>query len=465
MSSERTKATRVHCSPAGEILHPRPWALSGLLVIASLSLATGCSGGGKQKVAEAAGAKPGVVTITMAIVGDPGNPSVGVVQTFGNREKGQHVLPPQPPKDTGIYKTCNEAPPPPGGWIGPHCLTVGGVNYTYGIGKVDITVSQYVTFLNTVDPMGKNPHQLYFDDMGPEVWPQYGSIRYTANASAGDYYSVAYPQWTNKPFNFGDFRRAARFVNSLTNGTILSHTQSTSGSFRYITYTVRLSPNTERGMYDMAHETPTRTKSSGFVLPSNDEWVKAAYYDPNHGGTDSYWAYPTGPFNPPNTTVLNPGTGDVVNGAKQPLSTYNPHDPQNTSVDTPSSPPGAAPTWCPSQAGPTCGKILPTDFPTVGLDLPPQYMANVSTVGQTRTPSPWGTLDQGGNVVEVLDTLAPQPPGYNFIRDWHYYHGGVANAPAYQMEISAFGYSPGDGVLERVYPWYGFRVGIIGSLE
>ena len=35
---------------------------------------------------------------------------------------------------------------------------------------------------------------------------------------------MAYPQWTNKPFNFADFRRAARFVNSLTNGTVLSRT-------------------------------------------------------------------------------------------------------------------------------------------------------------------------------------------------------------------------------------------------
>jgi hypothetical protein len=90
-------------------------------------------------------------------------------------------------------------------------------------------------------------------------------------------------------------------------------------------------------------------------------------------------------------------------------------------------------------------------------------MANVSTVGQTRTPSPWGTLDQGGNVVEILETLAPQPPGYNFLRNWRYYHGGVANAPAYQMEISAFGYNPGDQSLERIYPWEGFRLAVIGS--
>ena len=69
-----------------------------------------------------------------------------------------------------------------------------------------------------------------------------------------------------------------------------------------------------------------------------------------------------------------------------------------------------------------------------------------------------------GNVVEILDTLAPLPPGINFKRDFRYYHGGVANAPAYQVEISAFGYFPGDTGISHFYPWLGFRVGIVGDL-
>jgi hypothetical protein len=396
----------------------------------------------------------GEVSIAMATVGDPGNPSVGVVQTFGG-PTGQFV---DPPKGTGIYQTCSDAPAAP-----PPCVTVGGVSYTYGIGEFEVTVSQYVTFLNTVDRDGKNLHDLYFDDMNPQVWPKYGSIAYSASAGRGAHYTVGYPEWADKPFNFGDFRRGARFANSLTNGKVLSTTASSSGAFKYVTYKVRLSSQTERGMYDMATKTPERTKSTGFVLPSNNEWVKAAYYDPDHGGTDSYWAYPTGPFNPPNPTVLNPTTGDVVNPTNQPLATYNPNDP-NSSVDTPGSPPGAAPTWCPAQAGPSCNTTFPADFPTE-FAQPSQFMGNVSTVGQAKTPSPWGTYDQGGNAVEILDTLAPQPPGYHFLRDWRYYHGGVANAPAYQVEISAFGYFPGDPQFERVYPWLGFRMGVIGTLK
>ncbi len=412
---------------------------------------TGSTGSGS---AVASAARGGVATIPMAVVGDPGNPSVGVIQTFGG-PKGQFVDPPENKGNTGIYKTCSDAPAAP-----PPCLTVGGVSYTYGIGEFDVTVSEYVTFLNTVDPRGRNTLQLYFDDMSPTAWPQYGSVRYTSGAGVGQHYSVAYPEWADKPFNFANFSRAARFANSLTNGKVLSHTQSTSRGFKYVTYKVRLSPVTERGMYDLSNPATTRAKSTGFVVPSNNEWVKAAYYDPKGGGTDSYWAYPTGPFKQPNVAVLNPGTGDVENASDQPLATYNPNDPNSTS-DTPGAPPGKAPTWCPSQAGSSCGN-LPADFPQ-GLDLEKNYMANVSTVGQDKTPSPWGTYDQGGNVVEILDTLAPQPPGYNFLRDWHYYHGGVANAPAYQLEISAFGYNSGDPAIERIYPWEGFRIGVIGT--
>jgi hypothetical protein len=416
---------------------------------------TTSSTSGSGSVASVPVAKRGVVTVQTATVGDPGNASVGVVQAF------KTVGTPGPevtlPTGTGIYKSCSDAPK-----SAPSCLTVGGVGYTYGIGEFEITVSQYVTFLNTVDPDGKNLRQLYDDNMNPTVWPKYGSIDYSSGAAFGAHYSVAYPEWAQKPFNFGDFRRGAEFVNALFNGKVLSKTSSTANGFNYVTYKVRLSPNTESGMYNMSSETPTRQASTGFVIPSNNEWVKAAYYDPKHGGTDSYWEYPTGPFNQPNVSVLNPTTGDVTNAATQPLATYNPNDP-NSSVDTPGAPAGAAPTWCPSQAGSTCND-LPADFPT-GLDLSKVYMGNVSTIGQAKTPSPWGTYDQGGNVVEHTDTLAPQPPGYNFIRDWRYYHGGVANAPAYQVAIYAFGYFPGDPQLGRIYPWMGFRVGVVGDLK
>ena len=115
-----------------------------------------------------------VVTIPMAVVGDPGNTSVGVIQTFGG-PKGSSSTRPRAP---GIYKTCADAPQAP-----PSCLTVGGVDYDYGIGEFEVTVSQYVTFLNTADREGKNLHELYCGLHEPEVWAKYGSISYIADAA------------------------------------------------------------------------------------------------------------------------------------------------------------------------------------------------------------------------------------------------------------------------------------------
>jgi len=432
------------------------WIRTGLTVAIFASVSAVLVFGAQSGAGALSIPKRGVVTISMAQVGDPGNPSVGVIQTFGvTGNSATKVEPPENSGSTGIYKNCSDAPPSP-----KQCLTVGGVSYKYGIAEYDTTVSQYVTFLNTVDPLGKNRLKLYFDDMSPTNWPKYGSISYSSSAATSQHYTVAYPEWANKPFNFASFTVAARFANSLTNGKVLSKTSSASNGFNYVSYTVRLSPRTATGMYNIAKPQSGRTKSTGFVIPSNNEWVKAAYYDPKGGGTDSYWAYATGPFNQPNVAVLNPTTGDVENASDQPLATYNPNDP-NSTVDTPGVPAGPPPDWCPSQAGSNCNN-LPADFPT-GLDLEKNYLTNVSPVGADKTPSPWGTYDQNGNVVQILDSLAPQPPGYNFLRNWHYYHGGVANAPGYQLEISAFGYAPADFAVQRAYPWLGFRTGVIGN--
>jgi formylglycine-generating enzyme required for sulfatase activity len=44
-------------------------------------------------------------------------------------------------------------------------------------------------------------------------------------------------------------------------------------------------------------------------------------------------------------------------------------------------------------------------------------------VGQAKTASPWGTLDQGGNAVEWTDTIAPSPAGNSQGRVWRRLHG------------------------------------------
>src|ERR1700756_4031415 len=91
----------------------------------------------------AAGAAPArsVLTFKTATVGAPGNPSVGIV-----------------PFTDAVYSSCAEVVPAE---KQPPCQQVGAVGYRYGIGRLEVTVTQYVDFLNTVDPAGRNKHKLY----------------------------------------------------------------------------------------------------------------------------------------------------------------------------------------------------------------------------------------------------------------------------------------------------------------
>ena len=385
----------------------------------------------------AAAPKPAVVTFKTVKVGAPGNPSVGIV-----------------PFTDAVYPSCAQA-----AGSEPPCQEVGGVDYRYGLGQLEVTVTQYVAFLNTVDPAGKNRHKLWSRDESGTGWPKFGQINYFAGAGTGRHYRLAAPQWADKPYGFANFLRSARFDNSLFNGKLLSKKASASGGFRYITYRVRLSRQTERGMYDMSKRATTRSHKRGFVIPSQDEWIKAAYYDPSGGGTYSYWEYPTNPGafgeenkSLPNQALLDPTTGDVTNAGTQPLAIF--HNAETT-----------PPSWCaPKYSSEECATVNP-----LGMDpttYAKAYAGSLGSVGQSLTTSPWGTLDQGGNAVEWTDTITAPPFGIKGKRVWRRLHGGIANAPVYQLWLSAIGPQPQDNAFfTATYPWLGIRIGVIGNLK
>jgi hypothetical protein len=408
---------------------------ASLLTIAAI--ATLAIGGAPAATAAGKGA---AVQVRTATVGAPGNPSAAIV-----------------PFTDAIYKGCAEAPP---GQVA--CQEIGGVDYRYGIGYLEVTVHDWVKFLNVADPRGRDPHDLYDNTQSSSVWPKYGQIDKASRAAAGRHYEVAYPEWADKPYGFANFLRAARFVNSLYNGQVLSKKASASGTFKYVTYRVRLSRDTERGMYDLAREKrsgATRARKTGFVVPSQDEWVKAAYYDPNGGGTYSYWKYPTnagvfgdGTATAPSTTTLDPTNGDVTNSTTQPLANYHASE-------------QPAPSWCPAAVeAAVCSSVNP--FGMEPSTYAKAYQGSLSTVGEAGTLSPWGTLEQGGNAVEWTDTITPPPAGREGGRVWRRLHGGIANAPAYQLWLSAVGLQPQDNPFyDYTYPWLGFRIGVVGNLK
>ena len=60
---------------------------------------------------------------------------------------------------------------------------------------------------------------------------------------------------------------------------------------------------------------PFRNARAHYFLPSDDEWYKAAYYDPNaNGGLGSYWDYATGSDTAPIAVAGGTTGGTVVYG-------------------------------------------------------------------------------------------------------------------------------------------------------
>ena len=58
-----------------------------------------------------------------------------------------------------------------------------------------------------------------------------------------------------------------------------------------------------------------------------------------------------------------------------------------------------------------------------------------------------GHAGSGRNAVEWTDTIAPSPTGQPDGRVWRRLHGGIANAGAYQLWLSAVGLQPQDNAL------------------
>ena len=100
----------------------------------------------------------------------------------------------------------------PGNADDTHGDGYGGVDYTYNIGKFEVTAGQYTEFLNAV--AATDTYGLYSTYMWRDSW----GCKIQRSGSSGSYaYSVA-SDWADRPVNYVRWGDAARFSNWLTNG-------------------------------------------------------------------------------------------------------------------------------------------------------------------------------------------------------------------------------------------------------
>jgi sulfatase modifying factor 1 len=174
---------------------------------------------------------------------------------------------------------------------------LGSVDYIYRISKHEVTNAQYVEFLNAV--AATDTFNLYKPSM--EIIPQAGIIR---SGVPGSYIYSVKPDvvggigsgytYGNKPVVLVSFFDAMRFVNWLDNG----QPTGTQGP-----------ATTEDGVYTIGDGiNEVRNPNAKFFIPNEDEWYKAAYYDPQ----GIYYDYPMMSNSLPNN---NHPAGDTGNSA------------------------------------------------------------------------------------------------------------------------------------------------------
>jgi len=238
----------------------------------------------------------------------------------------------------------------------------GAVSSIYNIATKEVNLFQYRAFLNAV--AATDTYSLYNTSMGSNA----NIAGITRSGSSGSY-TYAVSGSGNRPVTYVSWFDAARFSNWVANG------QPTGAQGN---------ATTENGAYTLDGATngvsftknginPNTGATTTYWIPSENEWYKAAYYQPvgSGGPSDSYWLYPTGSDTIPNSS--NGSTSDVNSGNF------------NRNV---------APTDGVNDGYAVSGS---TSFPT----------GNALTDGGafTLADSYYGTFDQGGNVFEWNDAV------------------------------------------------------------
>jgi formylglycine-generating enzyme required for sulfatase activity len=154
----------------------------------------------------------------------------------------------------------------------------GAVDHEYRIATTEVTVGQWFEFVQAYEPFYKYPSS------GPIAHSAFTS---TSIIAIGGNINIVPGRSPGRAADMG-WEFAARYCNWLHNGKVNEAWAFESGAYDASTFTIN-DDNT-------ANHQRTRSDGARYWIPSFDEWVKAAYYDPNRygDGIEGYWHYGNG---------------------------------------------------------------------------------------------------------------------------------------------------------------------------
>jgi formylglycine-generating enzyme required for sulfatase activity len=166
---------------------------------------------------------------------------------------------------------------------------LGCVTTPYEIGKYEVTVAEWSVFLNAVASK-KDLHGFYDERMSTD--PVVASIERLLS-NDGFYYYLPITGREGSPITYVSYYNALRFCNWLQNGqpNQLQGEDLVEASVENGAYSFYQLDNGEEGV--------VANKEALYFLPSEDQWIKAAYYA-GGGLHNKYWLYPTQHDLPPN---------------------------------------------------------------------------------------------------------------------------------------------------------------------
>jgi formylglycine-generating enzyme required for sulfatase activity len=163
----------------------------------------------------------------------------------------------------------------------------GAVAYDFNIGKYEVTISQYTSFLNSAASVTSDSYivNLWNTSMTSDL--NIAGISRSGDGTLADPYSYSVIGSGDRPIAYVSWFDAARFANWMNNG-------ATNGA------------STETGAYTLNGATSgvgfTKNAGATWWIPSEDEWYKAAHYK-GGGPNAGYWVYPTQSDTVPGNTI------------------------------------------------------------------------------------------------------------------------------------------------------------------